>query len=70
MDALLRTHAIDPEALRTDDFDAFFEARMEAIVGLIEAATRKPVQRDLADAAESTDSFDLDDPAVVPDDED
>jgi hypothetical protein len=70
MDVLLRTHAIDAKALRADDFDAFFEARMEAIVNLIEAATRKPVQRDLADAAESADSFDLADPGVIPDDED
>lgn len=70
LDALLKTHVVDPKALREDDFAAFFEARMEAIVGLIEAATHKPVQRDLADAAESADSFDLADPGLIPDDED
>jgi hypothetical protein len=71
LDVLLKTHAVDPVALRADDFEAFFAARLEAIVGLIEAATHKPVQRDLADdAVESPDFFDLEDPGVVPDEED
>lgn len=48
LDELLATHLIDPAALRAADFDGFFAARQEALVGLIEQATGKPVFRDLA----------------------
>lgn len=59
LDALLRTHAVDPGALRTDDFDAFFDARREALCRLIEGAMGKTVQRDLSegDATESAEHF-------------
>ena len=49
LDALLRTHHIEPALLRAVDFDGFFDARRSAIVGLIEAATGKTVQRDLSE---------------------
>lgn len=45
LDAILRSHDIDPLALRTDDFGAFFNARLESLVKQIEDATRKPVNR-------------------------
>jgi hypothetical protein len=46
IDDIIRTHGIDPEALRTDDFDRHFEARREFILGLIETAMGKRVQRE------------------------
>lgn len=43
LDALLRTHVIDPRALRADDFDAFFAAREQALLRRIEQVTGKPI---------------------------
>ncbi len=43
LDEILRTHLIDPAHLRADDFDAFYETRAEALVGLVSAAMDKPV---------------------------
>lgn len=45
-DDLLRTHLIEPSTLRADDFDAFYAARSEALLGLIERAMGKPVVRE------------------------
>lgn len=45
LDAILRSHDIDPVALRTDDFAAFFSARFERLITQIEDATGKPVNR-------------------------
>ena len=41
MNAILRTHLIDPSSLRSDDFDAFYEARKEALLKLIAATMGK-----------------------------
>ncbi len=41
MDAILRTHNIDPALLRTDDFDGFFQTRKAALLVLIERAMGK-----------------------------
>ncbi|RBY88101.1 hypothetical protein DQ244_16230 [Blastococcus sp. TBT05-19] len=46
VDDIIRSHAIDPATLRAGDFDAYFEARRNALVGLIEGAMGKPVNRD------------------------
>lgn len=46
LDALLRTHLVDPDALRGDDFDAHFAHRKEAVIRLIENAMGKTVQRE------------------------
>ncbi|WP_022898992.1 DUF262 domain-containing protein [Humibacter albus] len=46
LDALLRTHLVDPDALRADDFDAHFAHRKEAVLHLIENAMGKPLQRE------------------------
>lgn len=43
LDAILRTHLIEPELLRTDDYDAFFAARMRALANLASAAMGKAV---------------------------
>ncbi len=63
LDELLRTHEIDPVALRAADFDAFFLARRAALLRLVEAATGKPAQRDvdqdeLLGGDEAPDEFD------------
>ena len=43
LDDILRTHIIEPEHLRNDDFDAFFNARIEALSEVISGAMGKPV---------------------------
>lgn len=43
LDDILRSHLIEPEHLRKDDFEAFFGARMQALSGLITDAMGKPV---------------------------
>jgi hypothetical protein len=43
LDAILRTHLIEPEHLRSDNFEAFFAARQEALAGLVARAMGKPV---------------------------
>jgi hypothetical protein len=41
MDEILRSHLIDPEALRSDDFDRFFEARAQSLLDRIQRAMGK-----------------------------
>ncbi len=43
LDEILRSHLIDPETLRNDDFDGFIEARRAALAGLISATMDKPL---------------------------
>ena len=43
LDDILRTHLIDPEHLRNDDFDTFFNVRIEALSDVISGAMGKPV---------------------------
>ncbi len=43
IDGFLRTHLIDPELLRADDFEGFCHARQAALLGLIEEATGQTV---------------------------
>lgn len=45
LDAILRTHLIEPAHLRTNDFRAFFDARMDALAGVVTEAMEKPVVR-------------------------
>lgn len=45
LDTILRSHDVDPLALRADDFPAFFTARFERLIKQIEEATGKPVNR-------------------------
>jgi hypothetical protein len=46
MDALLRSHGIEPHLLRRDDFDGFMAARAEALLTMVEDATGKRIPRD------------------------
>ena len=46
LDDVLRTHLIEPEFLRADDFEGFFQARMEALSDLIGEAIGKSVVLD------------------------
>ena len=43
LDQILRTHLIEPEHLRNDDFEAFYEARQNALASLVAGAMGKPV---------------------------
>ena len=43
LDSILRSHLIDPEHLRKDDFEGFFDARLKALSGLIADAMGKAV---------------------------
>lgn len=43
LDDVLRTHLIEPEHLRTDDFEAFFNARIDALASLVGDAIGKRV---------------------------
>lgn len=43
LDDILRTHMIEPDHLRNDDFEAFFSARIEALSGIVSKAMGKPV---------------------------
>ncbi|MBE7365296.1 DUF262 domain-containing protein [Corynebacterium aurimucosum] len=56
VDDVLRGHLISPEALRSDNFDAFFERRRESLCALIEGALKKTVQRDVSEGNAVEDS--------------
>jgi hypothetical protein len=43
LDDMLRSHAIEPEFLRQDDFEGFFAARTKALMELIGKAMGKPL---------------------------
>ena len=43
LDSILRTHLVDPELLRADDFGGFLLARATRLVDMIERAMGKPV---------------------------
>ena len=45
LDGFLRSHDIDPVALRRDDFGHYFNQRFERLLGHIERAMSKPVNR-------------------------
>lgn len=46
LDSHLASHLIDPARLRADDFPSFMNARYEALLGLVEAATGRAVYRE------------------------
>lgn len=60
MNAILASHYIDPEALRSDNFDSFFERRREALLQLVEDAMGKSIDRGIErseDQDEPDDNF-------------
>jgi len=71
LDDILRTHVVDPSAMRSSDFDAYFARRRDALVGLVEQAMGKAVQRDVeaGQPEESIGHFDAYDAAVTLDTE-
>lgn len=72
VDDLLRTHLVDPGAMRHTNFDAHFDGRREAIVQLVETAIGKSVQRGVSsgEPEDSLDQFDQENAAVTEDLED
>lgn len=67
LDELLAGHAIAAEHLRADDFDAYFDARREALCILVEAATGKAVQRDVTAGVSEEDSSQFELEELLPD---
>ena len=47
LDDILRTHLIEPDHLRNDDFEAFFDARIEGLSNSVSKAMGKPVVKEL-----------------------
>ena len=45
LDGILRSHDIDPVTLRRNDFERYFNHRFERLIGHIEQAMQKPVNR-------------------------
>lgn len=67
LDELLRSHEIDPEALRAADFKGFFLARRSALLKLVEEAMGKVAQHDIDEATlvggtEAPSEFDMAEP--------
>lgn len=56
LDSLLQAHLVTPELLRSDDFDAFFATRREALCVLVEKAMGKSVPRDIDSGRAEEDS--------------
>jgi hypothetical protein len=54
MDAILKSHVIDPALLRTDEFSEFYAARKAALLAIVERAMGK-VSADSASVAEDED---------------
>jgi hypothetical protein len=64
LDDIIRTHRIEPEYLRNDDFEGFFRSREAALLELIEDEIGKPViNADDFDADASADDDDEDEAA-------
>lgn len=61
LDAHLATHVIEPGLLRSDDFDAFYATRRDALIALIERAMGKTVFRGEAADEPEEDAIELDD---------
>jgi hypothetical protein len=59
MDEILDSHLIYSDALRSDDFDTFFQFRQEALLSRIERAMGKPIPRDGFAVAEYEDETEL-----------
>jgi hypothetical protein len=58
MDEILRSHIIDPQLLRSDQFERFFELRKHALLERIEGAMGKSIPRDLPVDFETPEQFD------------
>lgn len=65
LDAILRTHLIEPAHLRNDDFASFYAARQKALESLIAGAMQKPVVPELASDESDDDNIDDDEQEEV-----
>jgi hypothetical protein len=65
MEDILRSHSIDPATLRADDFDRFFKARSEALLGKIEKAMGKAIAREAVEE-EEPEAVDFEDEETEP----
>ncbi len=68
LDELIGTHLVPADALRADDFEAFFTVRRESLCQLVEAAMGKTVQRDIDEGFAQEDSARFELSAVSDDD--
>jgi hypothetical protein len=73
IDDILRTHFIEPSFLRSDDFEGFFNARMDRLAQIVAEAMGKPVvqsdgsdeyQKDVIDPEEAEENAALDSEAL------
>lgn len=64
MDAVLRTHAIDPNLLRSDDFHGFYAHRKQALLALIGQAMGKAVQQAEPNAPVAASAYEADEDEV------
>jgi hypothetical protein len=53
MDEILRSHLIEPETLRADDFDAFLNKRAQALMELVNRAMGKTPASNLLEITSS-----------------
>ncbi|ARP96808.1 DUF262 domain-containing protein [Bordetella genomosp. 13] len=60
MDAILRTHSIDPTLLRADDFHGFYASRKQALLAMIDRAMGKTLQQSEASATMAMETADDD----------
>ena len=60
MNEILRSHVIDAVALRSDNFEAFFQARQKALLERIEKAMGKSLITDVSVESENIEPFDFD----------
>lgn len=59
LDDILRSHCINPDALREDDFDRFYAQRKQALAGLIAQTTPDPlVTMAMTEPVDQTDGLD------------
>ena len=61
LDAILRSHLLEPQHLRSDDFDAFYEARTKALTQLVSDAMQKPVLEATGSNEAESDALELED---------
>ena len=59
LDGHIQSHMIDPEHLRADDFDRFFNARRSAFLRTIESVMGKPISDDIEEIDETPAEYEL-----------
>ncbi len=49
MNDILKSHCIDPESLRTDNYEQFIARRKEQLIQIVELAMGKTIERESRD---------------------